>query len=190
MKKTLASIVLAIFAVAFSTTVLAQDQPVENLEMQLVNADGKVVAKTKTKADGSWNFKSAPAGEYSIVISEQQLASAKHAINTKGTGASGNRTAIKATATFSDGTTRDVTDDKRTAGATDEVGLNISITTEEGVSLVSPRDQASGLASGKKRQHSPMKILKRIDKATPLMITAEQSSVSGVVTYDLKKATK
>lgn len=37
--------------------------------------------------------------------------------------------------------------------------------------VVSPRDAASGLPTGK-RQHSPVKITKRIDRSTPLLYTA------------------
>ena len=39
----------------------------------------------------------------------------------------------------------------------------------------SPRDQASGLASGK-RQHSPLVIVKQVDSASPLFFQALRSS--------------
>ncbi len=39
----------------------------------------------------------------------------------------------------------------------------------------SPRDQASGLATGK-RQHSPLVIVKKVDSASPLLFQAHLSS--------------
>ncbi|MBL7976348.1 MAG: type VI secretion system tube protein Hcp [Candidatus Kapabacteria bacterium] len=77
--------------------------------------------------------------------------------------------------------------------------------------IVSPRDPASGQATGK-RQHSPIVLTKELDKSSPLLAVAEASAMSSnnptitidvngstlkvtcnqamVATYDLKAAKK
>jgi type VI protein secretion system component Hcp len=117
------------------------------------------------------------------------------AINTKGTGAQGGKAAkgqpFTAIATLSDGTTSDVTTDKRgkVEMEIEAIEFRLELSSDH-ASIVSPRDPASGLSSGK-RTHGPLKVLKRIDKATPLLYSAKGGgSIEGTMTYDLKKGTK
>lgn len=42
--------------------------PIENIPVLLLNAEGKVVAKTKTNASGFYEFSNLPKGQYSIVL--------------------------------------------------------------------------------------------------------------------------
>ena len=171
----------------------AQDNPAAGVELQLVDDNGKVIGTTKTKKDGSWKFTVPSEGKYKLVMFGV-LEPASVAINTKGTGADKGRSAGKdkqtftATATLSDGTT-----ENRTSGGHETeievLDFNLEITSSD-ASIVSPRDAASGQSSGK-RQHSPLKILKRIDKSTPLLYSAKSGgTIAGTMTYDLKKGTK
>lgn len=50
----------------------------------------------------------------------------------------------------------------------DEKGTAVSSSVELSQAIVSPRDAASGLPTGK-RQHKPMTITKSVDKATPVL---------------------
>ncbi|MCB1216110.1 type VI secretion system tube protein Hcp [bacterium] len=58
----------------------------------------------------------------------------------------------------------------------DEVDVEIEVT-----EIRAPRDAASGMASGK-RQHKPLSIAKRIDKATPLLMNVVPGGGGGVTT--------
>lgn len=63
----------------------------------------------------------------------------------------------------------------------DEKGVAVSSSTALSHSIKSPRDAASGLATGK-RQHKPMTITKQLDKSSPqlftLMVPESGSSVT------------
>ena len=71
-------------------------------------------------------------------------------------------TAIRATGTFSDGTTADM------------VAYEVRTAREAGSGMATGREAGTGLATGK-RQYQPLLIRKRIDKASPLLMKSMSS---------------
>lgn len=199
MKQTLASAVVTLIVTLLLTspvTLIAQNERMDNrvasLEIRLCDADGKVVSMVKTKEDGSFSFRCPSEGEYSLVVTNKAMESARVAINTKGTGADKGRTATRATATFTDGTTENVTSSRTASSDQKSVDFFLDIDDDcDGITaIVSPRDAASGLPTGK-RQHKPVTIVKELDKSTPLLMCSKSGSVvRGHVGYDVKSNTK
>lgn len=170
MKKTLASLAVAMIALtAQALPSFAQSQPVAGLEILVCNEDGKVVAKTKTTADGSWSFNNLKASaDYYLKIEEKAVSNARMAINEKGVPSKKKSTKSNA----------------RTASTGDLDGdgdLDFQISFDKSDDVVY-RDAASGQASGK-RQHHPVTFVKEWGASTPQFFHSTTGKISGKVVW-------
>lgn len=150
-----------IFAPAMS---VAQDNVIAGVEVQLVDSDGKTVSRCTTSPTGTCKFDVKSAGDYSLVVTEKQYQVAMRAIK-------------------SPDDTNDDSDD--VSGKRSKKGYDayMSLASHE---VVSPRDPASGLATGK-RQPSSGDIIQQLDKATPLLFKATGAcTISCTLTYKAK----
>ncbi len=48
-----------------------ENEPLDNLEILLVDDDNKIISKTKTNAQGKFSFKKLPAGNYNLLLRDQ-----------------------------------------------------------------------------------------------------------------------
>jgi hypothetical protein len=161
-----------------------------DIEIRLCDADGKVVSMMKTKADGSFSFRCPSSGEYSLVVTDRALESARVAINTKGTGAEKGRVAIKTKGTGADKNRTASQGEEASSRAHSDIFLDIDDDCDGISAVLSPRDAASGLPTGK-RQHKPMTFVKDLDKSTPiLMCSKEGATVRGHIGYNVKENVK
>lgn len=127
-----------------------------------------------------------------IVIAAPCHAQDGSTTTTRSSAAAPQSSSFTVTGVFSDGTTTsrifNVSDRDSDGDGLEDSGL-LRVTCSNGAvvdaaykhDVKSPRDAASGLATGK-RMHKPMTITKEIDKATPMM--------GRTVGYDLKTSTK
>lgn len=129
----LATVVSLLNVSFFSQPLLAKDeQGIGGVTVMVCDADGKVVAKSKTDKDGNFSFSNLKtSADYYLKIDEKDKKS-KFAIKEQG---------IKRVST-------------ETAPGLSYI-LELELT--KGFSVKSPRDAASGLATGK-RTHHPMRI--------------------------------
>jgi hypothetical protein len=175
MKKTLASL-LATIALLFSGSAMAQDNPLAGLELQLKNADGKVVKTCITKDDGSWSFDGLTEGEYTLGVDGQKVTKSRSNIQN-------NRVMMmkaKEKANRSKSATADADSDGD--GVDIEFTLNFNKITYKNES----REAGSGMATGK-RQHAPVTFVKEWNASTPQLfnVTASGGTISGKASWDL-----
>lgn len=167
MKMTLASLI-AMIALLLGNSAFAQENPLPGLEIQLKNADGKVVKTCITKDDGSWSFDDLDAGEYSINIETAKITKSRSNIQN-------NRMKAKEKAN------RSATADADGDGSDIQFSLNFNKITYK-----APRDAASGQATGK-RQHAPVTFVKEWGASSPQLfqVTASGGTISGHAGWDL-----
>jgi hypothetical protein len=162
------------------------------LTLRLCDADGNTISTCVTKDDGSWSLSASKPGDYSIVVQPDEFAEARKAINTKGTGAK-LRTAAPGTGAFASNSTQDLSDDAkiRTASLDENASpmtINFSWSMKDDATVscvVSPRDAASGLPTGK-RQRTAVMFIKEFDKSAPTLTCAKACTLSGNVSYTAK----
>lgn len=190
MKNTLATALLLV-ALALPTISSAQKKaPLPDVEIQLVNADGRVVQRQSTSEKGSWSFVDLPPGEYSLDIAAKEIEEAAllvPAIQKVRESASRSRSGVNVAA-------GDVTGDGHPV--MEEMSLNftkIEYGHFESKRQNDARDRSSGQATGK-RTHKPVVFVKEFDRSSSPLITITKAggSVSGTVhgTYDVKTLKK
>lgn len=177
MKKTLASLV-AMIALLLGSAVQAQENPLAGLEIQLKNADGKIVQRCITKDDGSWSFDNLDVGEYTVYVEGQKITKSRSNIQN-------NRVALmkakeKANRMASSTSTTDTDGD-----GLDEISFTLNFNAVT-YSVKSPRDAASGQATGK-RTHKPVTFVKEWGASTPQLfnVVAAGGTISGKAHWDL-----
>ena len=190
MKATLATTLL-LAGLALPTSSAAQKKaPLPEVEIQLLNSEGRVVQRQSTSQDGSWSFVDLPPGEYSLDIATKEIEEAAllvPAIQKVRDAASRSRSGVNVAA-------GDVTGDGH--AVMEEVSLNftkIEYGHFESKRQNDARDRSSGQATGK-RTHKPVVFVKEFDRASSPLITITKAggSVSGTVhgTYDVKSMKK
>lgn len=183
MKKMLAS-VLATLVLMLSAPAIAQENAVEGLELHLKNADGKVVQKCVTKKDGSWSFDDLEAGEYTLDVNAKTATKSRSNIQNNRMAAM--KAKEKANKTKSSSNYRDADSD---GDGLEEISFTLNFN-EIAYNVKSPRDAASGQASGK-RTHKPVTFVKEWGASTPQFKVAQAGgTVSGHTTWDLATAKK
>jgi hypothetical protein len=142
MKKLLSTLLIA-FALISSASAQAQEQTgIANVKVLVCDASGNVVAKGTTKSDGTYDITVQRASsDYYLKIDEKDRAS-KIAIKEQG---------VRTVST----------------GDVDGDGYEyfLQINDGAGYSVKSPRDAASGQATGK-RQHAPIRIVKEWESSS------------------------
>jgi hypothetical protein len=140
MKQLLSAVLLALVVSFYVVPVHAQDEkPVAGVTVMICDADGNVVAKSKTDRDGRYDITVTRASsDYYLTIDEKDRAS-KIAIKEQGV--------KQALATDDQGESRKGYD------------YYLSISDAQGYTVKSPRDLATGQSSGK-RQHGAITITK------------------------------
>ncbi len=142
MKQLLSSILLALIVGFYSVPVSAHDvDGIANVTVMICDADGKVIAKSKTDKDGRFDITVQRAhSDYYLQIDEKDRK--KIAIREQGVRAA----------------SLDDNDDSDAAGRKG-YEYYLAIDAANGYSVKAPRDAASGLATGK-RQHGTVTITK------------------------------
>jgi hypothetical protein len=135
MKQLLSSILLALVVGFFTMPAMAQDQEgIPNVTVMICDADGNVVAKSKTDRDGKFDISVSKAhSDYFLKIDEKDRKS-KIAIKEQG---------VKQASMTNEGD----------ASYISKKGYDyyLSVSTAKGYTIKSPRDAASGQASGKRQ---------------------------------------
>lgn len=147
------SVKIAIMAIVFcaftSTSFAAVD-----MFLEIKDTKGKVVSRCEVNKDGSFSCPALPAGEYTASVSWSWGVSNSNHAGGSGTG--------RVASSSGDGSTNQWPSNVSAIACT--------------YNVKSPRDAASGQASGK-RQHKPMVIRKEFDKSSPqLMKTLDKST--------------
>ena len=173
MIKIFASLLVAILALASAPAqATAQENGVAGLEILLVDAGGKVVAKTKTKADGSWSFGTSnlrASADYYLKIEEKAVSSARMAINQKGLPSKKKKSNARTASTG------DLDGDG-------DLDFHLTIDENEGIEL---RDRSTGMATGK-RAHKPVTFTKEWGASTPILFKSVGVSCTGKVTWSVR----
>jgi hypothetical protein len=139
MKQLLSSILLALVVGFYTIPAFAQEEGVANVTVMVCDADGNVVAKSKTDRDGKFDISVTKAhSDYYLQIDEKDRKS-KIAIKEQGV--------------------RTVSGDVNGDGAASAYEFYLQVDPKTGYSVKSPRDAASGQATGK-RQHGAITITK------------------------------
>jgi hypothetical protein len=180
MKRTFASLI-AMIALLLGSAAQAQENALPGLEIQLKNADGKVVKTCITGDDGSWSFDNLDAGEYTINIETAKITKSRSNIQNNRLAAAKLKAKEKANRTVSTAST-DADSDGDTA---EELRFTLNFN-EISYGVKSPRDVATGQSSGK-RTHKPVTFVKEWGASTPMLfnVTKSAGSISGIGTWDL-----
>lgn len=167
-----------------SGTALAQESstglnPVEGMEVQLKDASGKVVRTTTTNADGSFTFDDLAEGEYTFDISSKQVSKSRSNIQN-------NRVALMKAKEKANRTKSGVS---VASGDVDGDGVQFTLNFTKITYKTSPRDAASGQATGK-RTHKPVRFVKEWNPSTPILFNVAKGggSVGGHMGWDLATA--
>jgi hypothetical protein len=191
MKQTLSLALLAL-AIIFPGVASAQKKlPIPEVEIQLLNADGRPVQRQTTSPDGSWSFTNIPPGEYSLDIAKKEIEEAAlllPAIQKVRESASRSKGGVSVAA-------GDVNGDG--VATMEQISLNFTKIEfgyfESKRKNTANREAGSGLPTGK-RMHKPIVFTKEFDPASSPLITITEAggTVSGdmIATYDLKAAKK
>jgi hypothetical protein len=181
MKKMLASL-FAMLALAIAAPVLAQDNAVEGLELQLKDADGKVVKTCVTTKDGSWSFDGLDAGDYTLDIDARKATKTRSNIQNNRMAAM--KAKEKANRTKSSDYRDADSDGDGLDDSSEEIRFNLTFD-EITYNVKSPRDLATGQSSGK-RTHKPVTFVKEWGPSTPqFKVTQSGGKIKGHLNWDL-----
>jgi hypothetical protein len=186
MARSLFSCFCALFLVLMmsDTRLLAKEEGgAGGITMKLVDASGNAVSSCITKDDGTWSLSAPKAGDYSIVVIEEELSNARTAIVER-VQASLQQTATSEAATITN------TSSALDAGKPKTITFSWTMKDDASVScVVSPRDPVSGLPSGKSRRTAVM-FVREFDKMVPTITTTKPTSISGNLSYTVKPIRK
>jgi hypothetical protein len=179
MKRTFASLV-AMIALLLGTAVQAQENALPGLEIQLKNADGKVVKTCTTKDDGTWSFDNLDAGEYTLNVETAKITKSRSNIQNNRLAAAKLKAKEKANRMVSTSTA----DADSDGDGVEELSFTLNFN-EISYGVKSPRDVATGQSSGK-RTHKPVTFVKEWGASSPqFKVTATGGTVSGKANWDL-----
>jgi hypothetical protein len=141
MKQIISSFLLALVLTFYVVPIQAQDQTgIANVTVMICDADGNVVAKAKTDNDGRYDIHVTRAhSDYFLQIDEKDRKS-KFAIKEQG---------VKQAS---------MTNDDATSSSKKGYEFYMTVSTAKGYTIKSPRDAASGQASGKRSSGFQLRI--------------------------------
>lgn len=153
-----ASFVLLFTLFLANSPALSQgEMGVGELNVRLCDNNGKTIATSKTSDDGAWSFAIRDAGQYSIVVDDQEFEAAREARST--------RAGISSSAITFEWTMAD----------------NPSVACSIGV-----RSPENGMPSGEVR-FAPVQFVRELDRATPMLKISSATTIRGTISYATRK---
>lgn len=164
----LLTVLVLVLGLKTTLAVAQQEGGAGGITITLVDAKGTAVSTCATKDDGTWSLSVPQPGDYSLIVSEAELANARAII--------ADRFAVSTPASPS----------------SSAASINFSWTMKDDAAVscvVSARDSVTGMPAGKPRRTAVM-FVREFDKMVPTISTTKAMAISGNLSFTVKPSRK